>query len=195
MQPNRLSLVALVAGAVMFALPWVEVQCQGRSFLRQTGLQAAVGAVSIGGGFTRGEKLPQQDTGNSMGFGFLIVASGAFAGIALWSAWRAVQDDVHEPEKIGRYAGIAAALLGVQMVIGFPLERGLREEMQKTRGTAGPQSQDASEAAMKQMAAAFQTKYLPALYLYLAVLAVPALQWLTASSRREGSHASTFAPQ
>lgn len=193
MQPNKISLASLIAGVIMFALPWIEVQCKGQTFFRQTGLQTAVGAVSIAEELTKGAKMQQPEDGRSLGIGFLIVASGAFAGIALWAAWRAVQDDTHEPEKVGRYASIAAALIGVQMSIGFPLERGIREEMKK--GAGGP-AKDPFEAAMQQqISSAFQTKYMPALYLYLAALAVPALQWLTASRKNRGNSKPTSSPQ
>jgi hypothetical protein len=193
MQPNKISLVSLVAGAVMFLLPWVEVQCKGRTFLRQTGVQAAVGAVSIAEEFTQGAKMQQPDGDKSLGIGFLIVASGAFTGVALLAAWRAVKNDYHEPEKIGRYAGIAAGLIGVQMLIGFPLEQGLREAL-KT-GLDGKGKDPLEAAVQQQVAAVFQPKYMPALYLYLAALAVPALQWLTASRKERGnSEPAPFSP-
>ena len=193
MQPNKLSLASLVAGVVMFLLPWVEVQCKDQPFLRQSGVQAALGKVSIAEEITKGVKLPQQDS-KGPGLGFLIITSGAFAVLALLAAWRAVKDGVHEPEKIGRHAGIAAALIGVQMAIGFPMERGLREEMKKG---AGAGAKDPFEAAMQQqITAAFQIKYLPALYLCLAALGVPALQWLAGGRRRVcGEFGNASAPQ
>jgi hypothetical protein len=194
MQPNKLSLISLIAGVVMFLLPWVEVQCKGQSFIRQTGVQAAIGKATIAEEITKGAKLQQASDGKGPGLGFLIIASAAFALLALRAAWRAVQDDVHPPETIGRHASIAAALVGVQMFIGFPMERGLRDEMKKGMGGG---AKDPLEAAMQQqVTSAFQVKYLPALYLYLAALGVPALQWLAGGRRRDSTEfESTTAPQ
>lgn len=188
MQSNKLSLVSLVAGAILFALPWIEVQCQGRTFLRQTGLQIAVGSVTIGSDFAKMAPSQQEGRGGAA-MGLIVLASGSCLGLALLAAWRNVKADVHELAQVGRYAAIALALVVSQMVFGFPIERGLRDELKKSRQASSGQSPDFAEAALhQQVAAAFLAKPLPSLYLYLAALAVPTVLWLMASSRRERSH-------
>lgn len=183
MQPNKLSLASLIACVVMFFLPWIEVRCQGMSLVRQTGLQAAVGAVSISEELPGKSDMQKRESGKNAGIAWLVIASGAMAMLALWTAWITVKDNVEDTPTLGRYAAIAAALIGLQMAIGFPLERGLRDELKKGGGGSG---KDPFEAAMQQqMAAAFQTKYLPGLYLYLAALGVPVLQWIAGGRRKD----------
>ena len=190
MQPNKISLVSLVAGAILFFLPWIEVQCQGRTFIRQSGLQIATGSISIGDEFAKGAQKPPEGKGAPVGL--IVLGSGIFLGLALFAAWSNVKDGVHEPENAGRLSLIAIALVSSQMVFGFPIDRGLRDEMKKSGGGPGGQSQDALAAAFEQQfKAAFQTKPQPALYLYLAALGVPIVMWLTASRRKGGGNLET----
>lgn len=189
MQSNKLSLASLAACVVMFFLPWIEVSCQGMSLVRQTGLQAAVGAVSISDELPGGSDMQKRESGKNAGIAWLVIASGAMAMLALWTAWTTVKDNVEDTPTLGRYATIAAALIGLQMVIGFPMEKGLRDEMKKGGGGSG---KDPFEAAMQQqVAAAFQTKYLPGLYLYLAALGVPMLQWFAGGRRKDNETRGT----
>ncbi len=186
MQPNKLSLAAIVAGVVMFFLPWVEFQCKGVPFVRQSGLQTVTGAVSIADEITSGAKMPQREGGKSAGIAWFIIASAAFLLLALWTAWNCVRDDIEDTPTVARFALAAAAFAGAQMAIGFPLDKTLREELQ--RSAPGRAPKDAMEAAMQeQIKGSFQTKYLPSLYLYLAALAVPVAQWLMTPRRERGS--------
>jgi len=195
MQPNKISLVSLVAGAIMFFLPWVEVQCQGRTFVRQSGFQISTGSMSLADEFANG--TPKRAEGKSAEKGVIVLASGVCLLLALWTAWLAVQDGAGECAKAGRLAAIALVLVVSQTVLGFPIERSLRDELKRSGNAGGAHSRDAMEAALaEQFKAAFHFKPQPALYIYIASLGVPVVIWLTSSRRRDGDNSdSTFTPQ
>ena len=128
MQSNQISLVSLVAGAVLFFLPWIEVQCQGHGFIRQSGLQIATGGASLAPDLAQGRQA-QNSNGGDGEKGLIVGAAGVLTLLALWSAWLAWRDGRDEPEKAGRLAAVALALVVSQPILGFPVERRLSDEM------------------------------------------------------------------
>ena len=192
MQPNKVSLVSLLAAAVMFLLPWVEFQCQGKSLLKQSGFDAAVGRASPGDEFKNMPQAPNAGKSDqSAGMGLFVLGSAVVLALGLLAAWRQVREETNDPAPAGRYAALALGLVCLQMAIGFPIERQIKDEMKK--GAPGGNEDPFSRVLAQQVAGGFQTKYLPALYLYLAALGVPVVIWLTGSgvrARRDGEPAS-----
>ena len=192
MQPNNVSLASPLAAAVMFVLPWVEFQCQRKSLLKQSGFDAAVGRASPGDEFKNMPQAPNAgNSDRSAGMGLIVLASAVVLALALGAEWRQMREDSHDPAPAGRYAALALGLVCLQMAIGFPIERQIRDEMKK--GPPGGDKYPFSRALAQQVAGGFQTKYLPGLYLYLAALGVPVVIWLTGSgvrARSDGEPAS-----
>ncbi len=186
MQAKKVSLASLLAAAVMFLLPWVEFQCQGKTLFKQSGFDTAVGRASAGDEF---KNLRQPSSGKSddpgIGMGLCVLASAIVLLLALRAAWREVGDDTNDPAQAGRYAAIALGLVCLQLAIGFPIERKIKEELSK--GTSGSAKDPISSALEQQVTSGFQTKYLPALYLYIAALGVPVVIWITGSAGRARS--------
>src|SRR6266446_4610418 len=119
MQPNKVSLVSLLAAAAMFLLPWVEFQCQGKSLLKQSGFDAAVGRAQPGDEFKNMPQAPNAGKrDHSAGTGLFVLASAVALALALGAAWRQMREDSHDPAPAGRYAGIALGLVCLQMAIG-----------------------------------------------------------------------------
>jgi hypothetical protein len=181
MQSNTISLASLVAGAVLFFLPWLEFQCQGKTILQQSGLQIVTGRATVGEVLAKmnPEVKSRQTGGDGIEMGFLSLASGMFLLFAAAAAWRQVREGGDDPASAGVLAGIALVLVCIQMAVGFPIERSIREGL-KSRSSGA--TQDPLESALeKGIANGFKTRCLPAFYLYMTALAVPTMIWLGGS--------------
>jgi hypothetical protein len=178
---KKINLSTTLIALVLFLLPWLEVQCSGVKFASQSGVQTVVGAAS---GLEEAEAMTGDDFADvdmeeSAGFAWLIglallvvVAAVAMAFVAL-----RVHGDKAD-RTVGILCMVALLLITAQMAIGFPvhhaIDAALSEQTASSGGAGEPfDEMEASIAAAVKMA--IQVKYLPALYLELLMLALPAL--------------------
>ena len=181
---NKIKLGSSLAALIIFAFPWVDIQCSEKSMATQSGLQVIYGGGSASeemeamGGDSSSDESPSSD--ESVGFAPLValaliavVGAVAFAFIAV----------IRGGERADMLASILPAtallLLLIQLMVGFPAKKKVIEAM--TEGTSEAQAgdDDFGAAMGESMAAAMmmniRVKISPAFYLELLALGIPTL--------------------
>lgn len=180
---KKIRLGSSLAALILFAMPWIDIQCSERSMVTQTGLQAIYGGASLSDEM----KTKAGDSGSksnsssedSMGFAPLlaiamiaVIGAVAFSFIAL----------LRGGDRAERYSSIlpaaALALLLMQLMIGFPAKKKVTEKMSH-RPPESKAVNDPFSGLGESMAAAMmmniRVKTTSAFYLELLVLGIPTL--------------------
>ena len=200
----KLNLASTLAALVCFFLPWLDVQCSGKSMATQSGVQAAIGMTSAGDatkaiaeqqkrGMPPGLEPAspgEQQAKSGTKFALLTTLSLVALLLALGASIMVLKGDARVTSNI---VGIlCAASLGaiiMQMLVGFPLESDMAERMKETppppamkmpRAPGMAQGPDADANPFAQVGAGmaatmFQVKFSPALYLTMFALGIPVL--------------------
>ncbi len=198
---KKLNLASLLGALVVFLLPWLDMQCNGRSMVTQTGLQTIHGGGSLsaemqslaemGGGETSGKS-------NRSGFSeddrpsaaFLAAGSLLLILLALFMAVRSAMSPASvDPAHVALLATLALGLFGMQMLFGFPLETTAQQAMTEAQAGADKTGIDNPFAGLGAAMVRIQVIRQPWLWLELALLAVPGLLWLNDRINRRNSAA------
>jgi hypothetical protein len=181
---KKIRVGTVLAALILFALPWIDVQCSEKTMLTQTGFQVIYGGGSIteemeSMRFGEPGAAKKSTSEDSMGVAPLVaiallcvIAAVALSIIALF----------RNNPKAERYSSIlpavALVLLLLQMMIGFPAKKKILEEMSEKP----PQSESAEDpfAALGQSMAMgmmmnIRVKTTTAFYLELLALGIPTL--------------------
>jgi hypothetical protein len=195
---QKLNLASTLAALVCFFLPWIDVQCSGKSMATQTGFQAVIGSTSAGEGAKamkeatepmglkkqkpddnqRPEKGPEFALLTALGFVALL-----FATVAAFMALRS------GASATGRMVSILCAVsLGVillQTAAGFPVERTMNESIKERQeqqsahkpmpGRSSTAENPIAKTGASMAANLIQVKYSPAFYITLLALGIPVL--------------------
>lgn len=187
---KKIKLGSALAALIIFAFPWIDIQCSEKSMATQSGFQMIYGGGSASeemralGGDASSNK--PADSNNSTGFDPLV----ALALIAVIAAVAFSFIDVFRGgERADMLSSVLPAaallLLVIQLMIGFPAKKQMIEAM--SEGTSETQvDEDEFGAAMgKSMATAMmmniRVKITPAFYL-------DACSWDSNSSTSERSY-------
>ncbi len=146
---RTLRLSTLAAALVLFFLPWLELKCAGQRVAYQSGVQTVLNRISPDvdmqemargrGGWSGNPEAPEgNELGEKVGTSYLTAGAllclvMAFA-VAIGASGRAAS---------GVMAGLALALLGLQAVVGFPLQAAVEKEMKLVDRRTGPSDSDA----------------------------------------------------
>ncbi len=141
---RTLRLSTLAAALVLFCLPWLELKCAGQRLAYQSGVQTVRNRLSpdgdmlemakMGGGHVgKTDALDEKEFGEKAGASYLTAGALlclviAFA-VAIGASGRAAS---------GVMAGLALALLGLQAVVGFPLQAAVEKEMNQVDRSMAP---------------------------------------------------------
>jgi hypothetical protein len=181
---QKINLVTALAALILFFLPWIDIQCSGRSMATQTGIQTIYG----GGSPAQDMEAFEKESGGKRGGGSNDKSMGLAPLVAL--ALLAVIGAVVSAFLAIRYAGesynhltgilcaVALGLLALQMMIGFPVKKNLGEQVaaqSKTELRADQPFKEFGEGMAQAMMMQIQIKHLPALYIELILLGIPAL--------------------
>ena len=181
---QKINLVTSLAALILFFLPWIDIQCSGKSMATQTGIQTIYGGGSPAQDMEafekegRGRRSGVSDD-DSMGsaplvaLAFLAVASAVVvAFLTLCSAKEASLN------LTGILCAVALGLLALQMMAGFPVKKKLGEDMAR-QGKIERRGEEPFENFGEGMAQAMmmqiQIRHLPALYIELILLGIPGL--------------------
>lgn len=178
----KIRLGSVLMALFLFFLPWLDLQCSGKSMVTQTGLQAVYGGASPAKEMARelesmdaerkslsaGEAKERESMGMALwvGLAFVLVVGAAVC------SWLAM---FRPGEKVKRYASIlpvaALGCLLMQLAVGFPL----RDQIAKALAEGGPGKDSMEEAMAAAMMLNLRVEILPVFYLELLLLGVPTL--------------------
>jgi hypothetical protein len=172
-----------LAALILFALPWIDIQCSEKSMVTQTGIQAVYGGATVSEEMKTqtGSSEPNgnSSSGDSMGFAPLlaialiaVIGAVAFSGIALFRGG----------ERAERYSSIlpalALAFLLMQLMLGFPAKKKVLESMSQ-KPPESKSVDDPFSGLGESMAAAMmmniRVKTTPVFYFELLALGIPTL--------------------
>ena len=177
---QKLNLGTALGALVIFFLPWLDFQCQGKSFIQQTGIQTITGKASLAPGFESLAKNQgnggKNDTTGKDGPKSVLAALALIAIVgAIIAALLSLRSATGGGNNLaGVLCAIALGLLVVQAAIGFPAARDLEEKM-RTEQSGNRAEDPLGQMASAAVASTIQTKYFPAFYFELALLGLPTL--------------------
>ena len=185
---KKLKLGSSLAALILFAFPWLDIQCSEKSVMTQSGLQIVYGGGSASEEMRSSKRDPEAgastDSGDPVGNAPLVgLALLAVAGAVLFSLVALFQG--------GKFAGsissilpaVALSLLLGQLMVGFPVKNKIANAMSE----AGSQSAATVDDPMASLGASmgsamgaammmnFKVRITPAFYLELLALGIPTL--------------------
>lgn len=174
----KLNLVSALAALVFFFLPWVRIECRGERMATQTGVQMILGSATATER-TDKDAVKVSREGDSLGHsywaGFALVAVIGALLMALAALIVGRRDLDHG---CGILCVVALACLLLQLSVGFPAERAIREELAKPpaqAAAAGDPLGGLGQALAGEVARAVRVAPAPGFYWELGALALPAL--------------------
>lgn len=182
---EKLKFGSTIAALILFAFPWLDIQCSEKSMATQTGFQVIYGGGSpsdemkeLGNDNEAKDESKPDELGNSPLIGLALVsviAAVVFSSLALFRG----------SDRANRYASIlpavALALILLQITIGFPAKKKILESMSEdtSKARSSQTTDDAFSGLGESMATAMmmniKVKTTPALYLELFALGIPTL--------------------
>lgn len=181
---KKIKLGSALAALIIFAFPWVDIQCSEKSMATQSGFQVIYGGGSASEemeamGADSGSK-ESSSSDESMGFAPLVaLALIAVIGAVAFS-FIAVFRGSERADKLASVLPAAALLLLViQLMVGFPAKKQVIEAMSEGSSEAQAGDDEFGAAMGESMAAAMmmniRVKTTPAFYLELLALGIPTL--------------------
>lgn len=181
---QKINLVTALAALILFFLPWIDIQCSGRSMATQTGIQTISGGASPvqdAEAFERERKIKRSGGAedDSMGAAPLVgLALLAVIGAVVLAFMRLCSARETGNHLVGMLCAVALALLALQMMIGFPVKKNLGERMaaqDRTERRANEPISELGDGMAQAMMMQIQIRHLPALYIELIMLGLPTL--------------------
>jgi hypothetical protein len=162
----KLNLGTIFAALVLFLFPWLDIQCSGNNLATQSGLQTVYGGVSLSEQFQgmANEQKSDKDSSSMAIFAGLALVATIIAFVVALGEFRSGLSV--SQSRAGGLCLIALALILVQMLLKFPVEQELLEEMKKSGSSGDPFGGMA--------AAVFSIRYTPWFWLELVALGIPA---------------------
>jgi hypothetical protein len=164
----KINVACLAAALLLFFLPWTDVKCSGRHIASQSGFQSIYGGISLDDdieAMSEQGSQPDSETDISMSLisliVFLLILAGAAAAAAVFSkGWSS-------PIQPGALATAAVLLILTQAIIGFPIDRSIRNSQKQSAG-------DDEMARALGSAMGVESSRTAWFYIGLLALAVPA---------------------
>jgi len=179
----KINLASFSAALFLFFVPWLDFKCAGNAMFSQSGVQATYGGGSLSPQFEKMLEKSAEDKDenkggkeqNSLGVA-VFVALALFVVIAAFVISLLIfRGAAFNPLLAPMAGGVAIILIGLQMMLGFPVETKIAEDMSSKN--QGAQDEGNSFAEMGEMVSAMNigVEYRPWIYLELASLACPLL--------------------
>ncbi len=134
----KINFTTLLGALILFALPWTNIQCSGRNIARQSGVQAIYGGMSLAPELKQlaqnGEMDGPQDSEVGMAYGLaiaglMVLVGTIVAGLALFAG----KETSLNP---GLFAMSALIIIGIQALMGFPVDRSIEKSRQEMMNAA-----------------------------------------------------------
>lgn len=171
---TKLNLLTTFGALVLFFLPWIDIQCNQRSMITQSGFQTITGDGSLSDDFKKLHEDQDHDKDQNkdkldpaifVAAAFLLVIL-AF-GLALASAFGRRNRD----RSVGILTAMALACILAQMALQFPAEKDINRSLK-------PGASDHDDPIARSIGSALtdiKVLYRNPLYFELALLALPTL--------------------
>lgn len=181
---QKINLMTSLAALILFFLPWIDIQCSGKSMATQTGIQTIYGGGSPAQDMEAFEKENKMKRGGgsddeSMGSAPLVALAFLTVAGAVVAAFLAIQFTGESKHNFtGILCAVALGLLALQMMIGFPVKRSLGGQVaaqSKTEQRTDEPFEGFGEGMAQAMMVQIQIRHLPALYIELVLLGLPTL--------------------
>lgn len=164
-----------LAALILFFLPWIEIRCSNQIMATQTGVQIILGdgkPAATKSAIALDLERDRDDGRNKDSWGFSPLLGLAFIAVAAavvlsFAALRSAA--IRYGRMVGVLCATALTLIILQMMLGFPVKEAVARSM------ASDVSPWADEEMAAEIVEGFQIHHLPALYLELLVLGLPAL--------------------
>lgn len=179
MMSSKINFASFAAALALFFLPWLDFQCSEKTMVTQSGIQIAYGGASASpqfetsGSGSSNESKDDDEMEDSLG-GVSVLVGLAFVAVVvgLITAFLIFRGSRMPAKVVPGLAGLALASIGLQMMVGFPIEKSVKE----SQSPSGPEGE--AKDGMKQMGAMLAqinigVVYRPWLYLEMAFLALP----------------------
>jgi hypothetical protein len=175
----KLNLVSALAALVFFFLPWVSIECRGERMVTQTGLQMLTGSGTVEqvnqGGFKVNAEKKESLRPSYLGAAALVAILGAL--LMAFASLIAGRKDLDRG--CGTLCAVALVCLLIQVSLGFPAEKAIREDLLKPPSSEGPTVNidlgEMGQMLQKEVFASIRVRPIPWFYWELAALAIPVL--------------------
>jgi hypothetical protein len=181
---QKINLVTSLAALILFFLPWIDIQCSGKSMATQTGIQTIYGGGSPAQDMEAFEKEGRDrrsggSSDDSMGIAPLVALAFLTVAGAVVTAFLAIRYAGESRNNLtGILCAVALGMLALQMMIGFPVKKNLGEQLAlqgKTEQQADEPFKEFGDSMAQAVMMQIQIRHLPALYIELILLGLPTL--------------------
>jgi hypothetical protein len=181
---QKINLVTSLAALILFFLPWIDIQCSGKSMATQTGMQTIYGGASQAQdaeAFEKEGKIKRSggESDDSLGSAPLVALAFLAVAGAVVVAFIAIRSAGDSRQNLtGILCAVALGLLALQMMIGFPVKKNLGEQLSaqsKTEQRADEPFKELGDGMAQAVMMQVQIRHLPALYIELVLLGLPTL--------------------
>ena len=175
---RKINIVSILIGLCLFGLPWVDIQCSGKSIATQTGFQAMVGSgTPVTDSSSRSDVSLNQgakDSDENLGLALLVFVAFIFCLLALgYGLFGLLRNSRKTSDGSSILAALALVLLVTQAAIGFPAEAAINESSQKKEASSSDDGFGESLAAA--MIESFDVQLTAGFYFELVCLGIPTL--------------------
>lgn len=180
---KKIKLGSALTALILFALPWIDIQCSDKSLGTQSGLQVIYGGGSPSDEMEAfGEESSSEesfDSEDSMGFAPLVgLALLAVIGAVIYSSISLFQGGARAEFLSSVLPAIALGLLLMQLMIGFPVKNEIAEAMSESSSemqTEGDEFDAIGESMATAMMMQIRVRTTSVFYLELLALGIPTL--------------------
>ena len=176
---KKINLGSTLAALILFFVPWLDIQCSGKSLATQSGVQTILGkgtASEFQHSLDKPGKKTTINEGESLGYSIFagiafvaVLAAFVLSMAAIWGGGVRVA-----PNLVEILCAAALGLLVLQAVAGFPVKAKMESELRSETGTSD--ETDLLEESMSEaINAAFSVNLLAAFYLELVALGIPTI--------------------
>ena len=176
---KKIKLGTSILALIMFAFPWLNIQCSEKSLGTQTGIQMIYGGASPSEGMEElwgdAETETPKNNEESLGFASLIGLALLVVLAALVFSFIALFKGDARADRLGSILpAVALVLLMIQLLIGFPAKRKILGDMSE-KNRSQETAPGIFEALGESMLPNIQAKTTPFFYIELLMLGIPTL--------------------
>lgn len=171
-----IKLGSALGALVLFFLPWVEIQCSGKSLATQTGWQITTGEATPAKVRDAERDMVSQERASELGKARLVAAALLATGFAVLLLLLALvgQHPVAEGGGVA-LCGLALLLLVNQAVEGFPVKDMLVQSASVDDASLNTDMDSFGDSMAMAVMAGFEIRRLPAFYASCLLLGIPVL--------------------
>ncbi len=168
---RAIKLTSAIAALVLFFMPWIDIQCSGKSLATQTGIQTITGMAT-----PSEEMKPKRDRseqGDQLGTATLAAIAIFALGMAIICLLVSLLNNKTRPDVLGSaLCGVALLCLLLQLGQGFPVKEELIGQISSDQAS---NEADSGGSLAMFMVSNIEIKVLPALMMTCVLMGIPVL--------------------